>query len=75
MPREMLEQMTGYGPDVKKNREEAQALMHSLGYGPDNRLNVKVSTRNIAWYRDPATILIDQLKQSGELLYCDRRSE
>jgi hypothetical protein len=44
-------------------------------YGPDNRLNVKVSTRNIAWYRDPATILIDQLKQSGELLYCDRRSE
>jgi ABC-type transport system substrate-binding protein len=23
MPREMLEQLTGYGPDVRKNREEA----------------------------------------------------
>ena len=23
MPREMLEQLTGYGPDVKKNREDA----------------------------------------------------
>ncbi len=67
MPREMLEQLTGYGPDVKKNREEARALMRSLGYGPDNRLKVKVSARNIAWYRD---ILIDQLKEiwiDGEL--------
>jgi peptide/nickel transport system substrate-binding protein len=44
--------------------------MRSLGYGPDNRLNVKVSTRNIAWYLDHATILIDQLKEiwiDGEL--------
>jgi peptide/nickel transport system substrate-binding protein len=66
----MLEQLTGYGPDVKKNREEAQAMMRSLGYGPDNRLEVKVSARNIAWYRDPAAILIDQLKEiwiDGEL--------
>ena len=38
-------------------------MMHSLGYGPDNRLKVKVSARNIAWYRDPAAILIDQLKE------------
>jgi peptide/nickel transport system substrate-binding protein len=70
MPREMLEQLPGYGPDVKKNREEARALMRSLGYGPDNRLKVKVSARNIAWYRDPAAILIDQLKEiwiDGEL--------
>ena len=70
MPKEMLEQLTGYGPDVKKNREEARTLMRSLGYGPDNRLKVKVSSRNIAWYRDPAAILIDQLKEiwiDGEL--------
>src|SRR6201996_8996780 len=70
MPKEMLEQLTGYGPDVKKNREEARTLMRSLGYGPDNRLKVKVSARNIAWYRDPAAILIDQLKEiwiDGEL--------
>ena len=41
-----------------------------LGYGPDKPLDVKVSTRNIAHYRDPAVILIDQLKQiyiDGEL--------
>jgi peptide/nickel transport system substrate-binding protein len=33
--------------------------MCSDGYGPDNRLKVKVSTRNIAWYRDPAAVFID----------------
>jgi len=40
------------------------------GYGPDKRLALKVSTRNIAFYRDPAVILIDQLKDiyiDGEL--------
>src|SRR5947208_4048865 len=63
MQLELLEELTGYGPDVNKNREEARALMRSLGYGPDNRLKVKVSSRNIAWYRDPAAILIDQLKE------------
>ena len=63
MPPKMLEQLTGYGPGVMKNREEARALMRSLGYGPDHRLQVKVSARNIAWYRDPAAILIDQLKE------------
>ena len=37
--------------------------MEKLGYGPDKRLEVKVSTRNVASFRDPAVILIDQLKQ------------
>jgi len=37
--------------------------MASLGYGPDNPLKLKVSTRDIAIYRDPAVILIDQLKK------------
>src|SRR5437660_10246189 len=59
----MLEELTGYGPDVNKNREEPRAMVRSLGYGPDNRLKVKVSARNIAWYRDPAAILIAQLKE------------
>jgi peptide/nickel transport system substrate-binding protein len=39
----MLQQLTGYGPDVQKNRQEAQGMMRSLGYGPDNRLKVKLS--------------------------------
>ena len=44
--------------------------MEKRGYGPDKRLEVKVSERNIAIFRDPAVILIDQLKEiyvDGEL--------
>ena len=44
--------------------------MEKFGYGPDKRLAVKVSERNIAIFRDPAVILIDQLKEiyiDGEL--------
>jgi peptide/nickel transport system substrate-binding protein len=70
MPKEMLESIPGYGPNVKANREEARKLMQKAGYGPDKHLAVKVSTRNIAVYRDPAVILIDQLKDiyiDGEL--------
>src|SRR3954447_14510416 len=62
MPKEMLESIPGYGPDINANREEARKLMQKAGYGPDKHLQVKVSTRNIAQYRDPAVILIDQLK-------------
>ena len=70
MPPELLRQLPGYDPDVQKNRAEARALMQKLGYGPDHRLNVKVSTRDLPAYRDPAVILIDQLKEvyiEGEL--------
>ena len=48
MPPEMLATIPGYGPDVEKNRAEARKLMEKAGYGPDKRLKVKVSTRNIA---------------------------
>jgi peptide/nickel transport system substrate-binding protein len=37
--------------------------MQKLGYGQDKRLTVTVSTRNLPPYRDPAVILIDQLKE------------
>ena len=70
MPEAMLRDMVGYNPDVAKNRAEARAIMEKLGYGPANRLKVKVSTRNIPAYRDPAVILIDNLKEiyiDGEL--------
>ncbi len=69
MPPDVLSQMTGYG-DVAKNVAEAKKIMESLGYSAAKPLKVKVSTRNIAIYRDPAVILIDQLKQiyvDGEL--------
>ena len=70
MPPDVLKTVIGYGPDVQRNRAEAQAIMKKLGYGPDKPLAIKVSTRNIAVYRDPAVILIDQLKEiymAGEL--------
>ncbi len=62
MPKEMMETIPGYGPDVNANREDARKLMQKAGYGPDKHLQIKVSTRNIPIYRDPAVILIDQLK-------------
>jgi len=70
MSAEMLKTLPGYDPDVQKNRAQARAIMEKLGYGPDKRLPIKVSTRDISYYRDPAVILIDQLKEvyiDGEL--------
>jgi peptide/nickel transport system substrate-binding protein len=63
MPDEMLRTIPGYDPDVQKNRAEAREIMKKLGYGPDKKLDLKVSTRNVATFRDPAVILIDQLKE------------
>ena len=70
MPADLLTTVPGYSPDVAKNRSEAREIMTRLGYGPDRRLAIKVAARNIPTYRDPAIILIDQLKEiwiDGEL--------
>jgi peptide/nickel transport system substrate-binding protein len=63
MPPEMLRTLPGYDPDIAKNRQEARAIMARLGYGPNNRLKVKVTTRDIALYRVPAVILLNQFKE------------
>jgi len=70
LPPDILKTIPGYGADVQKNRADARKIMEKLGYGPDKRLKMKVSTRNLPTYRDPAVILIDQLKDiyiDGEL--------
>ena len=70
MPAEMVAALPGYGTDIEKNRAQARDIMEGLGYGPGNPLKLKVATRNIPLYRDPAVILIDQLKKiyvEGEL--------
>jgi peptide/nickel transport system substrate-binding protein len=74
MPAEMLATLPGYGADIEKNRDAARAIMKRAGYSADNRLTVKVSARNIPIARDPAVILIDQLKTiyiDGELELTD----
>jgi peptide/nickel transport system substrate-binding protein len=62
MPPEVLATLPGYAADVPKSRAEARAITEALGYTDAAPLKLKVSTRNIAVYRDPAVILIDQLK-------------
>jgi len=63
MPEEMLKKLPGYGSDVAANRNQARELMKKLGYGPDKPLSIKLSTRDVPPYRDPAVVLIDQLKE------------
>ncbi len=63
LPNDMLEGIPGYGSDVEKNRKQARALMEKAGYGPNNRLKLKISTRGISLYKDPAVILAGQLKE------------
>ena len=62
MPGDVLAELPGYSDDVGKSRDQARKIMASLGYGPANPLRLKVSTRNIPLYVDPAVILVDQLK-------------
>ncbi|HEX3864270.1 MAG TPA: ABC transporter substrate-binding protein [Stellaceae bacterium] len=63
MPTYMLKPLPGYDPDVATRRAAARKIMQKLGYGPDKHLSTTVSTRNVAPYRDPAVILISQLKE------------
>src|SRR5262249_62094936 len=61
MPMDILEKLPGYGPDVAANRDKAREIMKKLGYGPDKRMNIKVSSRYIPPCRYPACISISQL--------------
>src|SRR5262249_52096479 len=63
MPPEVLQTLPGYGLDVQKNRAEARAILQRLGYGPEKRLPVTLSTRNVEGYRDAAVIAISQLRE------------
>jgi peptide/nickel transport system substrate-binding protein len=70
MPPREVQKLPGYGPDVEKNRADGRQIMQQLGYGSDKHLDIKITTRNVQAYRDPAVLLIDQLKQvyiDGEL--------
>src|SRR6185369_1178075 len=63
MPPYAMRNLPGYDPDVATSRKKARKIMEKLGYSPENRLTITVSTRDLAPYRDPAVVAIDQLKQ------------
>jgi peptide/nickel transport system substrate-binding protein len=63
MASDMVSSLAGYGPDTEKNIAEAQAIMQKLGYSDAKPLQIKIQTRNLPTYRDPAVILTDQLKK------------
>jgi peptide/nickel transport system substrate-binding protein len=71
MPPEVLETVAGFSPNTKANRAEARKIMEGFGYGPDNRLKMKVSTRNTSTYRNAGIVLIDHLKE----IYIDAELE
>ena len=74
MPADQVTTLPGYDPDVRQNRDQARQIMQKFGYGPDKPLNIKVTTRDWFVYRDPAVLLIDQLKHvyiNGELELID----
>ncbi len=74
MPKDVIQTLPGYSADVETSRAEARKIMTGLGYSEAKPLKVKISTRNIAIYRDPAVILIDQLEKiyiDGELEVID----
>ncbi len=63
MPDEMVNSLTGYGSDTEKNIGEARGIMEKLGYSETKPLQIKIQTRNLPTYRDPAVIVSDQLKK------------
>jgi peptide/nickel transport system substrate-binding protein len=63
LPEKDLQSLPGYDPDIAKSREKARAIMAAHGYGPDRRLKLKLSARNLPTYRDASVILIGQLKE------------
>ena len=58
-----LASIPGYGPDLGKRQEEARKLMREAGYGPDKPLNIVLSTRDVARYRDVSVMLLDHFSK------------
>jgi len=69
-----LATIPGYGPDLEKRREEARKLMQEAGYGPNKPLNIVLSTRDVARYRDVSILILDDLSKiyvKGEMKTID----
>jgi peptide/nickel transport system substrate-binding protein len=55
--------LPSYDQDVQKNRKEARQIMERLGYGHEKRLAILFSIRNRPVGRDPAVVLLSQLRE------------
>ncbi len=69
-----LASIPGYGADLEKRREEARKLMREAGYGPDKPLNIVLSTRDVARYRDVSVMILDHFSKiyiKGEMKTVD----
>jgi peptide/nickel transport system substrate-binding protein len=49
LPAEVLQTLPGYDPDVRTSRAEARQIMEKLGYGPERKLDIRVSMRDISY--------------------------
>lgn len=63
MSTEQLEKLPGYGGTMDERRAKARRIMEELGYSAGNPLKVKVSTRDLAAYKDPAVLMVDMLNK------------
>lgn len=63
MSQKMTDALPGYGGDMATRQAEARKIMESLGYGPNKRLKIKVATRDMQSFKDPAVLLVDQLNK------------
>jgi peptide/nickel transport system substrate-binding protein len=61
VPPEALVTLPDLRSRCREEPREARQIMQKLGYGPDKRLSITVTTRNVPTYRDPIVLLIDQL--------------
>ncbi|HEX7926741.1 MAG TPA: ABC transporter substrate-binding protein, partial [bacterium] len=59
-----LKKLPGWG-DPAKDKAQARKLLAEAGYGPNNPLKVKVSTRSTPLYQDMAVWAIAELKEVG----------
>ncbi|MBI4083970.1 MAG: peptide ABC transporter substrate-binding protein [Candidatus Lambdaproteobacteria bacterium] len=61
---EQLAELPGYG-NPEQNKAEARRILKEQGYGAGNPFRLKVSTRNIPAYVDPAVWAVAELKAVG----------
>ena len=64
LPEAEVAKLPGMG-DAAKQKTQAKKLLADAGFGASNPLKLTVSTRAIAIYVDPASWMVDQLRQIG----------